>query len=81
MTPEELENQVLSGADPGTTGKAKAVIAAVLGILQVCSLFGLTVGTYVSWITGHEQIILAVISAGAGIVQTFLPSLKLKTAK
>lgn len=54
--------------------KARAIVAAVLGVIQALSLCGIAVGRAGEWLTGNEALVLGVLSALIGVAQTFLPS-------
>ena len=54
--------------------KARAIVAAVLGVIQALSLCGIAVGRAGEWLTGNETLVLGVLSALIGVAQTFLPS-------
>ena len=52
--------------------KAESLFAAALGIVQCGVLFGVASDTLLQAMTGKEALIVAGISAGIGVVQTFV---------
>lgn len=58
--------------------KARAIVAAVLGVVQALSLCGMAVGRIGDFLTANEALVLGVLSALIGLVQTFVPALRMK---
>ncbi len=62
--------------DPQT--QAKAILAAIVGVLQALNLCGLSVGAAANWLDAKQAMLMGLLSAILGVVQIVLPAVKRK---
>jgi predicted MFS family arabinose efflux permease len=56
--------------------KAKAIVSFVLMGVQVAGLFGSPIAAYIGILTANEMLLTQMVSAGIGVIQSFLPAVQ-----
>lgn len=61
-------------------GKAGVIFSALLGVLQATGLFVSVANEWTAWLSGHEAVVVLILSTLVGTLQTFTHKVPVKPA-